>query len=594
MPRHTVLMGAVSGGMASGKHYAVNGGAWVRYTERMTGGICAVAGTISGLRFYLNTAAVTTCRLRLYKNGVATDLAAAVTAGNTEGSDLTNEVTVAAGDRLTCYYTGDESAALYGYWESEFDCGYDNFGLIMAGGWKCFANPTVAYLHLNGIGYYSTPAPIETDTYSIAPIACTISRLYIENYAWPFGAAETATVTLRVNGANTALTATATGNIGKASDLTHSVIIAKGDRLDWSVLCSGADQPVIQIGALVTPLVDANQMAIWIDGDRGIDLNAAAVEYGFPFQSFHILCGTEAHNQMVARNNTRLSNLYVALSGAPGLAASGKSYTFTLRVNGVDTALTCTVLETATTAEDAVNIVELAAGDLVSMEITPANAPNVVRAGWGMVLLGRAPTVTSITPATGTRASTFTVTITGTNLEEAGAVDMGDDIICVITARAAGSITVTVSVAAGAALTTRNVVVDTAVGTATLPAAFTVVVNTATEVGVATAPVSSIAGSQAVLNGYLEENAGAPALAWFEWGSTSAYGNSTPRQTVNYKGGSFSATIGPLTPGGYYHVRAVIQTSLGTFYGNDTGFSAQVQPHLMSLITDSTLMTLLD
>jgi hypothetical protein len=568
-------------------HYAVNGGAWVRTTHRMTGGICSVAGTVNNLRFYLNTAAVTTCRLRLYKNGEATDLAAAITAGNTEGSDLTNEVTVAAGDRLTYYYTGDESGTLYGYWESELDSGYDNFGLIMCGGWKCYANPTVAYLTLNGIGPPSMAATVEAIVYSVAPIACTISKLYIENYASPFGAAETTAVTLRVNGADTALTATMTGGTGKASNLVNSVAIAAGDRLDWSVTSSAAtNQPTVQIGALVLP-TPANQQAIWIAGNRSYNLNPAATLYGFPLQSWPMLCTVEAHNQMVAKGNTRISNLYVALSAAPGLAASGKSYTFTLRVNGADTALTCTVLETATIAQDVVNIAELAAGDLVSLQITPANAPDVVTAGWGMVVEGRAPTLTAITPATGTRGSTFSAIITGTNLEEAGAVDIGDDIICTITARAADSITVTVSVAAGAALTARNVAVDTAVGTATLVAAFTPTAPVATEVGVATTPATGITMSQATLNGYLEENAGETCLGWFEWGATREYGATTPRQSIPYKGATFSAVVSPLGAGSYYHARAVIQTPQGTFYGNDTTFGTSSPPHLPSMIASA-------
>jgi hypothetical protein len=585
-------MGSVTGGLADSKYYAVNGGSFSSYTDRMTGGICSVGGVISNLYFYLGAAAVGTCRLRLYKNGVETDLAAAITAGNTSGSDTNNEVAVVAGDRLTVYYTGDAGAL--GHWNMEIDSGYANFGLIMSGGFKCSANPTVSYISLNSWGYYDTPPATEAYTYCVSPIACVISRLYIENWAWPFAAGDTTTVTLRVNGADSTLQAVAVGNIGKASDLVHSVAIAKGDRLNWSVLSSGTGQPVPQIGALITPAVEANQQAIWISGAGYSLLNTVATQYALLLPSSPNICMEEAHNYLVAKANTRISNLYVRLRSAPGLPASGAAYIFTARVNGADTALTCTVLETATAAEDAVNVVSLAAGDRIDLKIVPTNGPSPVYAGWGAVISGLAPTVTGITPATGQIACQVQVTLTGTNLEEAGAVDLGADISCVITSRSATAILVTVSISSSAALTARDVVVDTAVGTATLPAAFTVVGNTATEVGVATAPVSSIAGSQAVLNGYLEENAGAPATAWFEWGSTTAYGNSTPRQMVSYKGGSFSATISPLTPGGYYHVRAVIQTGMGTFYGNDTGFSAQVQPHLMSLITDSALMTLIE
>jgi hypothetical protein len=53
----------------------------------------------------------------------------------------------------------------------------------------------------------------------------------------------------------------------------------------------------------------------------------------------------------------------------------GSSYTFTVRVNGVDTGLSCVVSDYEDSAEDLVNTVVVAQGDLVTISVTPAGSP---------------------------------------------------------------------------------------------------------------------------------------------------------------------------------------------------------------------------
>ncbi len=79
-----------------------------------------------------------------------------------------------------------------------------------------------------------------------------------------------------------------------------------------------------------------------------------------------------------------LSNLYVRLDGAAGAAGSGRSYTFTVRKNGTtDTAVTCTVLETATLCSDTTNSATFSAGDLISIKSDPsATAPTARAMRW--------------------------------------------------------------------------------------------------------------------------------------------------------------------------------------------------------------------
>lgn len=81
-----------------------------------------------------------------------------------------------------------------------------------------------------------------------------------------------------------------------------------------------------------------------------------------------------------------ISKLKVTLSAAP----TNQKYTFTLMVNGVASALTCDVAVAATTGEDAVNSVNVAAGDTVCIRSSiPNGAPgNTPFASWSTIFTG--------------------------------------------------------------------------------------------------------------------------------------------------------------------------------------------------------------
>jgi hypothetical protein len=74
-----------------------------------------------------------------------------------------------------------------------------------------------------------------------------------------------------------------------------------------------------------------------------------------------------------------ISNLRVRLSGAPG---AGTSYTFLVRKNGVDTAVTCTVSGTATECSDLANSIAFSAGDLISVRSEPTSNPAARTMRW--------------------------------------------------------------------------------------------------------------------------------------------------------------------------------------------------------------------
>lgn len=92
-------------------------------------------------------------------------------------------------------------------------------------------------------------------------------------------------------------------------------------------------------------------------------------------------------------------------------------------------------------------------------------------------------------------------------------------------------------------------------------------------VGVQTNSATNIFNYQATLNGYVTNPIyQSTTNAWFQWGTTTSYGNETSHQTLN-SAGYFSQNIAGLTANTTYHFRAVAQASNGSpVYGQDMTF----------------------
>ncbi len=103
-----------------------------------------------------------------------------------------------------------------------------------------------------------------------------------------------------------------------------------------------------------------------------------------------------------------------------------------------------------------------------------------------------------------------------------------------------------------------------------------------------TATASSVGTNTATLNGSVVRDAS--ATAHFEYGTSSAYDNSTAAQSVQplYPGGpivpaiaivqALSANVGGLSPNTTYHYRLVVQNSAGTSVGGDQTFTTPIAP----------------
>lgn len=91
----------------------------------------------------------------------------------------------------------------------------------------------------------------------------------------------------------------------------------------------------------------------------------------------HTWNGTEGQRSAVMPCAGTLDLLYIELDTAPGTAASGKSFQFTVMKNGSATGVTLTITDTATTGTDSVNTVTFAAGDTISLRSVPTGTPTL-------------------------------------------------------------------------------------------------------------------------------------------------------------------------------------------------------------------------
>ncbi len=228
--------------------------------------------------------------------------------------------------------------------------------------------------NFNGSGLANSNTPIG--------VAGTVSNLYVAFDAAPT-AGKSFAFTLYKNSVATGLTCTIADAAITANDTTHSVTVAIGDLLAWEILPTGTPTIPTNIQLSCVFVSDNANESVIFAGDSQTAPSTSVAAYA-SISSRNVWSGTEDIVSTIVSPPGVIDKLYVSLSGAPGTAASGKSYTFTLYKNGAPTALTCVVLDTATTANDTSHTVTVAAGDTISIECVPANTPTSRNANAGM------------------------------------------------------------------------------------------------------------------------------------------------------------------------------------------------------------------
>jgi hypothetical protein len=108
----------------------------------------------------------------------------------------------------------------------------------------------------------------------------------------------------------------------------------------------------------------------------------------------------------------------------------------------------------------------------------------------------------------------------------------------------------------------------------------------------ATGAAMGVGETGATLNGTL--GAGGASTAYFQYGTTAAYGSSTAAQGVGASSSPspLAAAIGGLAPGTTYHFRLVIETPDGVVYGGDQTFTTEARSATSTTETITTPLTI--
>lgn len=290
----------------------------------------------------------------------AVGTAAAVSISNTSTSGTwSGSVSISALSLVSVQstVTGGTPPACY-YWATiEYTTGGEYFVLptLLGGSFGGGLSGTVTAYAMAGSSVTSMDTTI-TNNALVSPISGTITK-HVGVLKTAPGASKTWAVSVRKNNSTDSHTLTFTGAAGTSANVTSSVAIAAGDRLNIKAVPTSTPTASVFKGSLtIAPTVAG--LTILPGGQASLP-TATTANYS---QLWDTSTGWNTSEiKLYARVPAgTVSNLYTTVPTAPG---TSKSRIFTLRVNSVDTAVTTTISGAGTTANDTTHSVTTVAGD---------------------------------------------------------------------------------------------------------------------------------------------------------------------------------------------------------------------------------------
>lgn len=284
---------------------------------------------------------------------------------------------------------------------------------ISGGYYKSLSNASTKYNTLQGGGDWSL---YEYNFYKIVSTGGKIKDLRVRLDGSP-GAGKSYDFTLMLNGAPTALTLEIADAATSGADTTHEVDVVAGDLI--SLRCVPTGSPTVRYATWTSIFEGSTAKESLIFSGTSNALSKTAIEYLEVMCDYSIWMDNEVYHRQVCPTSGKIKNLYVLLSDDPGRKTD--AYRFTLRVNGVDSALTVTIVTPATEGNDTTHEVTVAAGDTLSLKCEPIDGPaNAPFAQMGLTFLADTDGESIIL---GASLSSFPPTITEYNYLQAACVE---------------------------------------------------------------------------------------------------------------------------------------------------------------------------
>ena len=338
-------------------------------------GLVATAGTLARLRVKLDTApgAGTSYTFALMLNGAPSALSCTVSGTSTGCTDTTNAVAVAAGDPVAIRSVpAGTPAATHVALTMTFDGTTAKESIYVGGsGSGALSNSSDRSLPVHGVYNNGATAVASWQTHVIAPTSGNFKNLFVRLSVAPGGTASR-TFTAQRNDVATTLACTIVGAATTCSDTTNSFTVVAGDtvRVLESPSAVNPASATAQLGIAFVADTDGEFMLVQ-SGAAG--LSSTLVNYVTPAAGRNNTADTIEANHVVLGQACTVKRIFSNLNGPPG---AGTSFRLTLRVNGVDSVLGCTMADAATSCNAAADVT---IGDdaLLSNQSTPSGGPTL-------------------------------------------------------------------------------------------------------------------------------------------------------------------------------------------------------------------------
>lgn len=326
--------------------------------------------------------------LTLMVNGSASSLTCTISDTNTTASDVSNTVSLSAGDLISIRSVPTGLPATVGsiWWSIRQDA--TSMSGVMGGANTTASNSVTNY---NGMMSNAIWASLEPSVYAVMPTAGVIKNLYIVVSVAP-GAAKSYTFDIMKNGSTTGVQVVISGAAQTTgNDITNTVSFAAGDLISIRSTPSGTPTAsVVTWACSFAPTIDGESLLLY-----GATSGPLSGTFDIP-QGRGMGSWTLETSAQLMMGACTIKALYVLLTSAPNNGPGTQSRTLTIRSNVADTTAAVTISELATTGNVTGQSISISDGDKLSIGDVDLSTPAATQVKFGVLLFvspGGSPTI---------------------------------------------------------------------------------------------------------------------------------------------------------------------------------------------------------